>query len=210
MPSNPVDWNLVVLGAWNVAILTPNWIAGNLFQLPPGTPVEIQVPMDGLGPTRVVHDGTFVSPSPSQLISGPLEPSARGLTRSAALVTRAINELSRTPMRAAGVNIRFRFDTVPESITTLLQSELDERLADKRLTTSSRGLQRAVRWEGGLLNLELSLEEDQSATVVFNFHRQSSQPAELNAWLGSTDAMVQVVGEIQRDVLHVLAEGAAA
>ena len=35
MPLEPYDWNVVVLGRWDRALLTSQGIASRLFQLPP-------------------------------------------------------------------------------------------------------------------------------------------------------------------------------
>ena len=49
----PGDWNVVIVGHWNRAILTPQGIATRLLQLPPETEIGIEVPMDAIGPYRV-------------------------------------------------------------------------------------------------------------------------------------------------------------
>ncbi|MET0110029.1 MAG: hypothetical protein ABW084_14095 [Candidatus Thiodiazotropha sp.] len=67
----PIDWNIVVVGAWNVAILTPEGIARRLFNLEPGTPIEVQVAMDVGAPIRVRHDNIIVQPSPTSLVITP-------------------------------------------------------------------------------------------------------------------------------------------
>jgi hypothetical protein len=62
MPLKPYDWNVVVLGHWNQAILTPQGIAERLFQLPSETEIGIEVPMDAIGPFRVKRPAGRRSP----------------------------------------------------------------------------------------------------------------------------------------------------
>ena len=45
MPLEPYDWNVVLLGHWNRAILTPQGISERLFQLLSETEIGIEVPM---------------------------------------------------------------------------------------------------------------------------------------------------------------------
>ncbi len=46
MKGTPFDWNVVIIGSWNPAILTPQGITTRLLQLEAGTPVEVQVSLD--------------------------------------------------------------------------------------------------------------------------------------------------------------------
>ncbi len=55
------DWDVVVVGFWNPAILTPAGIWKRLFELEQGTPVELEVPIDGLAPYRVSHEEITVT-----------------------------------------------------------------------------------------------------------------------------------------------------
>src|SRR6516165_8300462 len=68
MPLVPCEWNVVVMGRWNRAILTPQGIATRLFQLPLNTSIGVEVPMDGIGPYRVSHDRLVVMVSEAWLI----------------------------------------------------------------------------------------------------------------------------------------------
>src|SRR5437867_4460257 len=98
----PADWNVIVIGRWNRAILTPQGIVTRLFQLPPETDVGIEVPMDAIGPYRVIHDGLVVMVSSSQLIVETQEHSFPSLQRAMHIASRAMTSLPETPMRAAG------------------------------------------------------------------------------------------------------------
>ena len=42
MPAEPFSWNAVVVGAWNIAILSPDGVRRRLFDLPEGTPIELE------------------------------------------------------------------------------------------------------------------------------------------------------------------------
>ena len=63
MNINPFDWNVVIVGYWNRAILTPAGVGRRLFGLEEGNPVLVEVPMNGLGPHRVKYsDLTITKP----------------------------------------------------------------------------------------------------------------------------------------------------
>jgi hypothetical protein len=210
MSGKAVDWNVVVIGAWNLAILTPSCIATDLFSLPVGTPIEVQVPMDGTGPLRVQHDGIIVSPSRSQLVITPGDPVPSKLKQASRIAVKAIELLPRTPMHAVGINLRYRVEQSPQAVAELLESAIDDRLSDADFMTSVRGLQRTVQWNDGFLNLDLQIDEARSATVLLNFHRQSQLQTELLDWLRTVDPMLESAARLMRDVVRIEIEGADA
>src|SRR5262245_15714431 len=106
MPLEPYDWNVVVLGRWNRAILTPQGIASRLFQLPPETEIGIEVPIDAIGPFRVSHGKLTVMVSEAQLMVEARENNFPSLERAMRVARRAMEDLPRTPVFAAGFNIR--------------------------------------------------------------------------------------------------------
>jgi hypothetical protein len=207
MIGKPVDWNAVVLGAWNVAILTPRGVAQRLFKLDVGTPVEVQVQIDQPGPLRINHDGVGVIPSATALIAIPASPTLTGLRRAAEIVARGVESLPHTPVTAAGVNLRYRFAEVPDELLALTAGA-DDLFADGDLPVVSRVTKRSIRWKSGLLNLEIHQNEDATCEVVVNFHRQSSEGADLTAWLGSTEAMVEQAKKLLTTTLKLKIEDA--
>lgn len=180
----------MVTGSWNAAILTPRGVASRLFQIAPETPVEIQVQLDRPGPLRVVHSGIVVAPSAAELIVQSEIPSEDGLKRSAEISLRAIESLPETPFTAAGINVRYMFSEVPDTLMPALGSVLDERLIDAEMTIISKGIKRAVSWKDGILNIEIRTNPNSSCEVLFNFHRQSTKMEELGEWLRHADLMI--------------------
>ena len=80
MPLEPYDWNVVVLGHWNPAILTPQGISERLFQLPTETEIGIEVPMDAIGPFRVSLGDLAVMVTEAQLMVETRETSCLPIT----------------------------------------------------------------------------------------------------------------------------------
>ncbi len=190
MVGQPLIWNVVVVGAWNLAILTPRGVATRLFQLSHEVPVEVQIQIDQPGPIRVIHSGVAVAPASNQLIVEPQTQSAECLRLSAEIATRAVESLPETPMTAVGVNIRYGFDQTPEELAAMLASPLDDKLSDGEFVVSAKNMKRTLTWKTGVLNLEIQESSDDSCLVTFNFHRQSSKVEDLRDWLGLTEAMI--------------------
>lgn len=190
MPGNPVDWSVAILGAWNLAILTPAGIARRLFQLPPAHSVEVLLPLEGRGPVRVSYDSLTVVPSETSLVIAPLAPTRASLASAASLATRALQSLPETPLTAVGVNIRYAFDAMPTELLRLTVCPLDDCLANLNHRVPKKTLRRSIAWQPGELNLDILEAENASGILAFNFHLPSTTPSELLGWLTRTEEMV--------------------
>jgi hypothetical protein len=177
-----LNWNVNVRASWNLAILTPRGIAERLFGLPTDTPVEVRVPLDGRHPFQVLHDGLVVVASEDQLLIEPDVSNFANLRKAMQLGARAMQELPETPFVAAGYNLRYRADPVPDALLDFLACDLDNRLADAGHVLTTR--RRAASWKymDGSLNLDVALD-DTSCVVVLNFHRTSTDGRVLQQWL---------------------------
>jgi hypothetical protein len=186
----PIDWNIVVVGAWNVAILTPEGIARRLFRLDPDTPIEVQVAMDVGAPIRVRHDNIIVQPSPTSLVVTPQEPTPEALAISVTIAKRALDSLPETPMTAAGLNLRYQYEQCPDALIEAGKSIIDDKLTDASFDISEKILKRKIIWDDGVLNLDIHERADASALVVFNYHKNSNVPGKLGEWLGKHEQML--------------------
>jgi hypothetical protein len=191
MPAQAFDWNVVVVGAWNLAILTPQGIARRMFGLEPNVPlqVQVQIAVDGAAPMRVTHDRITVIPDLGSITVQPAEQSVTALERAAVAAGRCMTSLPETPVAAAGVNFRYRFDALPEPLIRVLRSSVDDRLADADERINGRAMKRVLPWRNGVLNMDLQQNEDASGVLLFNYHRGSSTIADLTEWLGQVATM---------------------
>lgn len=186
----PRDWNVVVAGAWNVAILTPKGIAKRLFRLGDEVPVEVLINLEGPPLVRVRYDGLIVEPSSQRLVVTPVESTAARLKKAANVALAALGGLPETPFIAAGVNVRFVMAELPDGLLDQTRSKLADVL-DETYEIHARQIRHTLGWQAGSLNMEVAQENDTHGSLVFNFHRQSSDRAELEEWLALTDDMVR-------------------
>lgn len=196
----PSDWNVVILGAWNRAILTPSGIAQRIFQIPPDTPVEMQVSLEG-APTRVLHEDIAVTVGAGALKLNPQASTYELLQRAMSLAHRALTSLPETPVKAAGFNIRYRIIDPPAEFLQVLSTELDDRLSEADLTITSRGLNRSLVFEDGVVNLSIRNVEGtpNCFDLENNFHRSSGRRDDLQAWLNTE------IADVERMVLSIAA-----
>lgn len=196
------DWNVVVIGFWNPAILTPEGIARRLFGLEKGTPIAIEVPIEGLAPYRVKHDDLIVTAETGRLAVSPNAPNYVLLDRARGIAVRAIEALPETPVTATGFNIRVSLESPPEALFRALTPSLDALLSDADFSIEARLLHRALKCGEGILNL--SIEQRDKLSVQLNFHRQSTKGTELVSWLRQPIEDVQdIVASIFEKVIGI-------
>lgn len=185
MEFEPFGWNAVVVGAWNRAIFTPAWIGQNLFRLPAGTPIPVEIPIHARAPWRVRHDqeqlAVLVGNANLEIAVDSCDYAHLDAARSYA--TRAISELPKTPLSAAGYNVRWRIIDISPEVAGLAGGDLDPRIGRTGLTILDRSVRRSVTFRDGVINLELSLSANGDATLQLNFHMDSNIAATLEAWL---------------------------
>ena len=184
MPLTAADSSVVVLGHWNRAILTPQGIARRLFGLDEKTPVEVRVAIDAPAPPQVVYEGTTVVVDSDKLVAQPEKGGFDGLDKAMEVARRAMEDLPVTPMRAAGINVKFRCEELNEPLEAILRNPAwDDPLSDKRYEILGREALRVLRWREGQINLSIKDNKDGTVQIQFNFHRGSTSREELTRWL---------------------------
>ena len=181
------NWNVIIRGAWNRAILTPQWISLNIFKLPENTPIEVQVTIDRLGPIRVKYEGLIVVVTQGYLEILTETSSFENLNRARELGIKAMNELPITPFEAAGINMRYKFDGVTQRFSEIMKSPLDTNLAVSDYEIEDRKNTRVVRTKEGLLSNGIITAtaniKSNKGIIEFNFHKGSNEKQDLIDWL---------------------------
>ncbi len=183
MGFQPFKWNVVVLGHWNRGILTPKGVATRLFKVAEGTPLQVEVPIDGLGPYRIRQDDVSVLVVGRTLEIFAETPDFETLQHAREIACRAIEGLPETPLTATGYNIRYQSEEIPAGLAHASACKLDEILADKDYKISTRKIARALPFEACVINLDVCFDKDDSTTIELNFHRESQDKKDHLAWL---------------------------
>jgi hypothetical protein len=184
MPLTPEDWSVVVVGHWNRAILTPAGIAKQLFGLPSGTPVQVFVPLDTIAPHIVLYGDVKVIPSSDRLIIQPVNNTIDNLKTVMEIAKRALVELPRTPVSAAGINLKYRSTDRVETLEQLTaHSSWDDRLSDADYRIESRAITRSLHWRGGKIQVFITQESEGRYELLLNFETQSNDTDQLQEWV---------------------------
>jgi len=183
MSFKPTNWSVVILGRWNRAILTPAGMAKRLFNLPNETPINIEVPIDGIGPYRVKNEKLIVSTDGTRLIIALEQQDYETLEHAKEIAIRALKKLPETPVSAAGFNIRFHSQTIGANLVSLTKSKIDELISDQDYTITTSILNRSLNYEQGHINLEIGEKPQGEYNILMNFERRSQSPTDLIEWL---------------------------
>lgn len=179
----PYDWNIVILGHWNRAILTPNWIAQQVFKLPIGTPVNVLVPLDGFAPFQVQNSGITVGPLPDRLLIQLETPNHESLATGLTAMVRAVEALPQTPFRACGINLSFRAAEPPAPLLERTRSASEKLLSDAGYELRTRRRGETLSFHDGTLNIVADIPTIGECRVTMNFDRQASDAKDIAGWL---------------------------
>lgn len=177
------EWNVVVLGAWNRAILTPAWFQETVFKLPTGSPIEVLVPIDGAAPFQVHDRGLTAMSLPGRLQIQVGEPTEALLARAMAAMCFAVEDLPRTPLRACGINIRYTSEEPPASLLDRTRCKTESILSTKGYDVRMRRRGESVGFKEGQLNIVIDIPTTGACSVTLNFERQSTATKDTVAWL---------------------------
>ena len=205
----PFDWNVVINGFWNRAILTPSGIAERLFGIPKGSGFEVFVPVNGLAAPKVKHEGLVVSAEDRELIIGTEHSTFEKLEKAMGVARKALSELPVTPVSAAGFNVRFVSKDYPDELSHINESSIDKSISDAGYEIIICELKRQIAFkEGpfkdGYLNCFVSHHADCTIKVVLNFHKNSKVVKELIDWLDvSEDVLIEGVSQIIEKLMGI-------
>ncbi len=170
----PDSYSIVVLGAWNPSIFSPEWVVSNLADADQSD-VQIAFPIDDpTAPRRITFEGVIFFPGRRQIILSPAEPSIDGMKKCSSVLVKILTLLTHTPVSSAGVNFSFSEENPTEQIqNALFPSDNSSILNDYTIqeTKIHRILKRDT--DNHLFNFTLT----QNATdciLSFNFHYETS------------------------------------
>lgn len=195
MAVTPHDWNVVIIGYWNRAILTPAGVVRRLFLLPEQTPVEVEVALDAFVPYRVRHENVTVTPGSDRLHVQPANFNFRTLADAMRVARTGLDALPETPVFAAGYNLNFKTADHAEALAPITGHPWDDRLSDEDFEIETRATARSLVWRGGRIRTTVSQEADMSFTITLNFDRRSNSVPELIEWLSVPIQDIQTVTE---------------
>jgi hypothetical protein len=180
--------SFVLVGAWNPAILDPNWLVREIFESPQGVEVPVSMeftPIPGAAPKFTIEGITFI-PSGDKLILLPRDLSAESLRSVEAIALKILQTLHHTPIAGIGENIQFvENNPTPQQVEIFsLRDDLTE-TCDLDLELDTIALKRAFSLDNGIVNLT-QIYKQGTVTFEFNFHYGADSADNAAALLSDT------------------------
>lgn len=184
----PEKSTLVVVGAFNPAILNPGWIAKNAMGLAEDRPVQVEMltPVNlvvSAPPTRYVFDGISYSVTSQRLAFHFEGLDEAGAVKVVRVVRRIFELLTHTPVNGIGFNFGFSADRPSEKLRALLATDVS--LLDFFGENASIAIQKwanTIQAGDELISVACAFDSE-SLSVDVNAHRNLSDAAGLIAAL---------------------------
>ncbi len=203
----PSGYNVLIIGHWNLGILSPKWISREMYQQEEGDPVNVLVPLNYGKPNRIQSsDGTIeVRPSSESLYIGTIDdpPTLASLNKAIEVAKRTLRKLPETPIIAAGINFILSSDTITDEAEEIITSGIDAKLNELGKEVKRRKLERTIPLEENvILNIYLESHENGKFSLHVNIHNPSQVNSDVVTWLeGSYDNAIRIVRALATDML---------
>jgi hypothetical protein len=160
-------WTIVLAGAWNPRIFTPDWLATNVFNL---ANISLEFPIQPLAPYRFHGNNVTIVPSQDRVVLAPENLRDETLVEMEHQAIRILELLPHTPLSAVGTNYRFMEDELVDPLRRVFGVADEGDLAAAGYGVSETQVSRKLTWDGGSVTFRLT-RVAAGVTADFNFHR---------------------------------------
>lgn len=166
-----LGFNILILGKWNPAVLSPQWIRSNITD----SEVSLAIPIsDSEAPTRLSFSNIHLFPTRNFLDARLADVQDGTFTFVGETASKIIGLLRHTPFSAIGINFRFVEVASPESLTLNFQFDDAARIPHDKYSLQTSSIHRSFKL-GDDDKLNFALKNDaQETNIEFNFHTDSS------------------------------------
>lgn len=205
------NWTIVVAGAWNAQIFSPEWVGSNLLD---AQEFEIHLVFQGSNVfSSFVTQDIIFNPSSTQIICGVKNTSDAVLVRVEDLMVQALKILPYTPINAVGINFGFDDDIPSKELVNLFDFSDNFKLSDLNYLVTESQIIRQIDLGDRTLNLRQTLSSDSSkgAKTHINFHKDVSNAEQAGDWLkgkvlDSKKAAYKIVNDVYGIEIQELSE----
>jgi len=169
------DWTTVVVGNWNLAILNPTWIAGEVLEV---AEVEVEALIGPSIPDFRYSSGALkILPRPDRIVVSPGSSDDAALERCQAIVLKLLELLPRTPISSVGINFGYIETEPSQELGSIFDLQDNDGISDAALQIRSTSVTRAIEYETWMLNYKISLDPEHHVAFHFNFHKDIGDAA---------------------------------
>lgn len=160
----------MIVGAWNQAIFTPQFVAQHIMPGPEAVQSEIEV---GPGGFTAHHRGSNfrLSVRPDRLLWTPYNTDEATLKAVEGSVSELLSLLNVTPISAIGFNYGFEVSVPEGDVAKILDLPDAGKLEQMHAIPDLVSVRRRFRLDGQVLNMVISRTADSPINVDLNFHK---------------------------------------
>lgn len=199
---------LILAGAWNPAILSPNWIGRHILGLPSGSVFQVGMllPVQGqAGAPRLTFEGLSMTAAPDALAFHITPEDAGTVAKTFDVAKRILETLPHTPIAAMGVNFAYQVDHLQGQLSNTVDwadSVSDLLVDDPEAKVIDRQWQVGIAAMGHMVNVGYRADA-QGGTISVNHHYEvEGSAAKAAAYLAAVGLFEQLLG-----VTNKLVEG---
>lgn len=165
------EYSIVVLGAWNPSIFSPEWIEKYLIGEEEAVDIQIAFPLDdATAPRKISFKDISLFPGRRKMDLIPDVPSKDNLEYCASVLTKLFDLLPHTPVSGFGINFGFLENNLSQQLSDLFDLSDEISLIANYIPKSSSIARKIVKeHENYSINLTFS-EANGNISVKINFH----------------------------------------
>jgi hypothetical protein len=150
----PHNWNVIVVGLWNKAILVPNFVSENIFGNLTGATFNVQIPVNLIGPPRIKNGDFVFIPDNQQIIIEIENCTIENLLKAMDYAKKSIEVLPLTPFFASGFNINYEIRDINTTVlSNIMNSKIDNILSHQDYNIIDKKIVRTLSFNGGQINI---------------------------------------------------------
>jgi len=160
-------WNVIILGKWNPAIFSPQWVGQHVFE---GEEMEVEFPITpGLSP-RYKAGRVMITLQGDRLLVKPLQTDDESMRSAEQKAVRILDCLPHTPVRAVGINFRYVESQPANGLSRMFEFADSDRIREFGYDKDCVEILRHLDKDNAKLTFKMSQSSDGSLILDFNHH----------------------------------------
>jgi hypothetical protein len=169
--------SLVVVGKWNIHILSPDWIAHNVLNVE-----EVNLQFAVNAPEllmRIEHNNVLIQTFPDRLMVMPQKRNLETWRAAEEIVRKITDILQYTPVSAFGVNFNFIEDEPSADLISRIAVVDSDKFSDLEMDLAGTAIKRTFSFPDSRLNFSLTHNNETDFRFSFNFHYEVTQASKV-------------------------------
>lgn len=178
-------WSIVVAGAWNVRLFTPEWLSQNVLE---SKNLNIEMGIGaGIQAWRFLTEDSIFIPGDDKVILGVRSADIEVLKKSEPYARKLLELLPHTPIAGIGINFGFTCETPSDKLTQLFNLSDVQNLSKLGYQINDCTIARSLKIQNSAQNMNAKLALNNGVVQLdFNHHFAAKSAGEAKEFLVGT------------------------